>query len=460
VATVSAPTASRWSDNAFLDRLRRQGDLEADDCFAQVSASGQSFGGLFEFLNSNSAIVPDFAPAPIRSYFAACQRVPTPDGVSADMNRLRRGEAAFMRHACCSALVLLANSLPAGYAAPNLAQVLVISGNLKNHPYRRLLGVLQMVVNVTARDGFAPDGKAVVTAAKLRLLHAGVRHIARQRLPDYDAQYGVPVNHEDMLATIMGFSLLVVRGLQELEVPLDDDEAEDYYYLWRMFALAMGIHPPGQPDNTEYLPETLAEADEFYRTYSRRHYRQATQNPEGVELTRACLLMLEHMVAHTPFRRLGVTRVPRVYMQQMLGAEGLEQRGVTPVRWHALTRWLLLTPLRLWTWLGHRADRDGARHFHERIGQMFFQGLINRTLEGEVTFLVPERLSDLHALTEKIVRPYGERRRVQRRVRTSERLLGERRSGNDRRLAFRAAFWGTSAQGDASPTRRAASAHP
>ena len=367
------------------------------------------------------------------------------------MNRLERGEAAFMRHACCSALVLLANSLPAGYAAPNLAQVLVISGNLQKHPYRRLLGVLQMVVNVTARNGFAPDGKAVVTAAKLRLLHAGVRHIARQRLPKYDAQYGVPVNHEDMLATIMGFSLLVVRGLQELAVPLDDDEAEDYYYLWRMFALAMGIHPPGQPNSTEYLPETLAEADEFYRTYSKRHYRQATQNPEGVELTRACLLMLEHMVAHTPFRRLGVTRVPRVYMQQMLGAAGLEQRGVTPVRWHTVTRWLLLTPLRLWTWLGHRADRDGARNFHERIGQIFFQGLITRTLDGEVTFLVPERLSDLHALTEKIVRPYGERRRVQRRVRTSERLLGERRSGSDRRLAFRAAFWGTSAQGKAGP---------
>ena len=178
-------------DDAFLDRLRSQGDLEADGCFDQISRSGQSFGGLFEFLNSNSAIVPDFAPAPIRSYFAACQRVPTPDGSPPDMKRLERGEAAFLRHACCSALVLLANSLPAGYAAPNLAQVLVISGNLKNHPYRRLLGVLQMVVNVTSRNGFAPDGKAVVTAAKLRLLHAGVRHIARQRLPDYDSRYGV-----------------------------------------------------------------------------------------------------------------------------------------------------------------------------------------------------------------------------------------------------------------------------
>ena len=444
VSTVSAPPASRWSDDSFLNRLRGEGDPEADGCFQQITASGQSFGGLFEFLNSNSAVVPDFAPAPIRAYFAACQRVPTPDGLPVDMQRLQHGESAFLSHACCSALVLLANSLPAGYAAPNLAQVLVLSGNLKNHPYRRLLGVLQMVVNVTSRNGFEPEGKAVVTAAKLRLLHAGVRHIARQRLPHYDRQYGIPVNHEDMLATIMGFSLLVIRGLQQLEVPLREKEAEDYYYLWQMFALAMGIHPPGQPNSTEYLPATLAEAEEFYTAYSRRHYREAVQNPEGVELTRACLLMLEHMVARTPFRRLGITRVPRVYMQRLLGAAGLVQRGVKPVRGHPILTIVLLTPLRIWTWLGSRADRDGGRHFHERIGQIFFQGLIDRTLEGEVTFLVPEGLNDLHALTEKVVRPYGERRRVQRRVRQSDRLLGERRSGSDRRLAFRAAFWGVS----------------
>ena len=68
-----------------------------------------------------------------------------------------------------------------------------------------------------------------------------------------------------MLATIMGFSLLVIRGLQKLQVGLTAQEAEDYYYLWRIYALAIGIHPRGSPDSTEYLPANLAEADEFYR---------------------------------------------------------------------------------------------------------------------------------------------------------------------------------------------------
>jgi hypothetical protein len=300
-----------------------------------------------------------------------------------------------------------------------------------------------MVVNVTSPGGFEPDGKALVTAAKLRLLHAGVRNLVRRRIPDYEARYGLPVNHEDMLATIMGFSLLVIRGLEKLQVGLSEQEAEDYYYLWRVYALAMGIHPRGSPVSTEYLPANLAEADEFYQSYARRHYRPAAENPEGVELTRASLLMLEHMVADTPLRLLGIRLVPRVYMQQLLGADGLVHRGIQPVRYHALTTWTLLTLLKLGTRIAARGDRGGFRHFHERLSQEFFQGLINRTLQGEVTFLIPERIADLRALADKAVRPHGERRRAERRALPSRMVHSNRRHTKaDRRLAFRQSFWG------------------
>jgi hypothetical protein len=426
--------------------LRLDGDAEADACVAALAESGEAFRGLFQFLNSNSARPPDTAPVPLKTFFAGALRVPTPDGRPADLVRVRAGERAFQSHACCGALVLLANSLPAGYAAPNLAKVLVMSGDLNTHPYKRLLGVLQMIVNVTSANGFDPEGKAIVTAAKLRLLHAGVRRIVRHNIPDYDATFGVPVNHEDMLGTLMGFSLLVIRGLQELGIPLSGQEAEDYYYLWQTFGLAMGIHPPGAPDSTEFIPSTLAEAREFYSSFERRHYRTATENPEGVELTRACLMMLEVIVSHTPFRRLGVSRVPRVYMQRLLGSAGLVQRGLQPVRLHALMQWILLTPLRLWTYLGSRADGSGLRVFHDRLAEMFFQGLIDRTLDGEVTFLIPERLSDLHSLTDPIVRPFGERRLGQRRLPSAGAPSVERRSGKDRRLAFRERFWGFKAR--------------
>lgn len=439
---TQSPPPSRWSDDAFLDRLRLEGDAEADACVAALSDSREAYRGLFQFLSSNDTVVPASAPPALQAFFADALRVPTPDGAPVDVKRLRSGERAFQSHACCGALVLLANSLPAGYAAPNLSKVLVLSGDLDTHPYKRLLGVLQMIVNVAATDGFASNGKAIVTAAKLRLLHAGVRRIVRHQEPDYDKQYGMPVNHEDMLGTLMGFSLLVTHGLWELGIGLTSDEAEDFYYLWRTFGLAMGIHPPGAPHSTEYLPATLVEAHEFYRSYERRHYRTAKDNPEGVELTRACLLMLEHIIGITPLGRFAASRVPRVYMQRLLGAPGLIQRGVEPVPMHPVIEFLLLAPLHIWTWLGSRADGTKLRVAHDRLAESFFQGLINRTLDGEVTFMIPERISDLRALTDPVIRPYGERRSGERRQQQLPLTAPERRSGKDRRLLFRAAFWG------------------
>ena len=265
VSSGSSP--SRWSDDAFLDRLRAEGDAEADDCLVQLGQTRQNFSQLFELVSSNHAHVPADAPDALKAFFARNLRTPSPDGQPVDRERLGRAADVFLMHACSSALVLLAMSLPAGYAAPNLARVLVMSGNLKNHPYKRLLGVLQMVVNVTARGGFEQDGKAQVTAARLRLLHAGVRHLVRQRFPDYELRCGVPVNHEDMLATIMGFSLLVIRGLQQLSVGFGEREAEDYYWPWAFTRVVRSTVPSTcQPTSQRQTSSTSPTLDDTTAT--------------------------------------------------------------------------------------------------------------------------------------------------------------------------------------------------
>ena len=98
----------------------------------------------------------DYAPALADSFRATR---PLPPG--SDPARLARGEFVWMKNAFPAALVLLAKSLPEGYAAPSFGQVLSFSGDLERHPYRRLLGVLQMVVNGSSPGGFAASGKAV-----------------------------------------------------------------------------------------------------------------------------------------------------------------------------------------------------------------------------------------------------------------------------------------------------------
>jgi len=288
--------ATRWSDDAFLDEIRRHVDPEADACVARVFAEGAAAGSaaLFRHTTSNDDRLPEGSPPALVEFFQATR--PLPPG--ADPARLARGEFVWMKNAFPAALVLLAKSLPEGYAAPSFGQVLSFSGDLERHPYRRLLGVLQMVVNVSSPGGFAENGKAVNTAQKMRLMHAAIRSLVLRRMkPPFDAaRLGPPVNLEDMLATIMGFSWLLIDGVRRLDLPLGDQEAEDLYYLWRVFALLMGIHPPGKPHDDSLIPATIAEADTFYASYVRRNDTTAERNPYGVVLTQANLTMMTAMI--------------------------------------------------------------------------------------------------------------------------------------------------------------------
>jgi hypothetical protein len=383
---------SKWSDDVFLNGLRALGDEAADRCAAQLVGDG-NLADVFRHADRNYVIVPANLPPALKTYAASTSRLPA--GV--DLARVARAEDMFQVHALPVALVLLTKSLPEGYAAPNLSRILSLSGDLDHHPYRRLLGVLQMVVDVTTVRGFQTEGNAIVTAQKLRLLHAGIRHVVRQspRMGDFEQKYGVPVNLEDMLGTIMGFSYLVIDGLRKIDFRLKPEEAEDMYYLWTVFARVMGIHPPGKPDSDEFVPQTMSEAGEFYHAYARRHYVDAEDNPDGVQLARENLQMLVDLVPR-PLRWLGMAIVPRLYMQHLIGVKGCLRVGIEPLlgidilkRFTVDAASLLLRPF----------DRgDSPRTPHNRWSRALFQHMIDDQYGGQVTFLMPQDLQDMRKL--------------------------------------------------------------
>ena len=392
----------KWSDDQFLDRLRQEGDEAADHCFAELREvlREEDFSQLFQMLNKNDVILPEGVQEPLKKFLISTMKMPLVNAQPIDAERLKRGQRIFMTHALTAALVLLVKSLPEGYAAPSLSKVLTVSSNLTQRPYRRLLGVLQMVINVSTVGGFEPWGKAIVTVPKIRLLHASVRKIVRERLEDYEGVYGVPVNLEDMLGTVMGFSYLVITGLRQLGIGLSDDQAEDFYYVWRIFAQMMGIHPVGQPNCSDYVPRNLEEAEEFYISYQRRHYVNADHNPEGIQLAVTNLQMLNDLLPQTPLRRIGLKIIPRMYMEELIGSQGCERIGIHPVRFLSLTKWLLTTFPSIWSRLWNVVDRvDQSQHLHENLSRVFFQRLINREFDGEITFRIPDNLEELNQLT-------------------------------------------------------------
>lgn len=382
-------TSHRWTD-AFLDGLRREGDARADEALRLILEDHEvgAIRTLFATLNSNDDLPPCATFPVLSGFFEATGGLPA----DADLDKIHRGEEVFGRHAFEGGLALLTKSLPEGYQAPNLAGILNISGDLRTRTYLRLLATLQTVVNVSTCHGFQHGGRAVVAAQKLRLLHAGIRHLTRRYRPQFEAAYGVPVNLEDMLGTIMGFSLLVVEGWRKLGVGLTRDQEEDYLYLWLVFARMMGIHPPGQHESRAYVPDDLDDATAFYDAYRRRHYVEAARNPDGVALAAANLGMLRRMIP-PPLRFLGFGLLPRICMRELMGAEACARLDIGPVPAQRFLKWALLNLHMLFAPI----ERVGLRD-HEQIGLIFFRGLIDRSYGGPVPFTVPTDIAQLKGM--------------------------------------------------------------
>ena len=395
----------RWSDPSFLDEMRDSTDLAADACVAALDREvpPRNFHGLFATLSRNDVDM-SALPEPLKTFLESTRTIPALDDMPIEgvLERVKRGQEVFQNHTGIACLILLLKSLPEGYQAPNLTQLLQVSGNLEDNTFRRLLGVLQMMVDVCKIGGCEPSGRAIITAQKLRLLHAGIRKVVRQKKPDYEPKFGIPVNHEDMLGTIMGFSLLVVRGLETLKTPLTPAEAEDYYYIWMVFAVLFGIHPPGQPNSLRYVPRTLVEAARFYAAYELRHYAVAADNPDGSRLTRAVLKMLHDLVPDHRLLRWMMGRVARIYLEDLIGTKSMVRLGQHREKTAYFLRMLLGIVPTVWALFAKKVNAiSESKGRAEHIGSIFLKDIIRRNYSGEVEFLIPMRVKDLRDLVEK-----------------------------------------------------------
>lgn len=369
----------------LLREMRHTGDPLADDML-RTAVWGHEvprINAIFRSFAADDAEIPADAPADFLEFVDATRELPA--GI--DLASVNRGAQVMLEHATLCALALLLKSLPAGYAAPRLSQVLHMSHNLEKRPYRRALGVLQMLVNISQPGAFRSGGRAVVTGQKLRLLHAGVRHVVRGKLRDYEERFGTPISQLDMVFTIMTFSLMVVDAMQALGVEWSAQEAADYFHLWRMYGRLQGIE-------AKWMPDSLEDGRALCAAYA-AEFTGPEQNPAGVALTRADLEMMRGLIPW-PMRLLGLGAAPEVYLLRMLGEEAAARVGVQPLRRHFWCKWLCMELPVLWQRLWR--NLTPGKEAHDRISRLFFNALIVDAWGGEVRFMVPERLKDLREL--------------------------------------------------------------
>ena len=416
---ASPPPASgswSWTDVDQLNTLRTMGDPAADECVRELARQGVTARQLRPFfgkLREKGVLsLPPEAPAVLRDFLQNFRvdpdhpdRHPLPDW--ADRDAIRRGQLAFRERTIPAVLVMLCKSLVEGYAAPSMAKILNLSGELQHHPFHRLMGTLQLLQDVGSPGSFDADGVGPAVAKEMRLLHAGVRNnVARQTMGDeaYEAfvdQYGLPINQEDMLGTILGFSMLVVDGLEVIGVPFTPQEAEDYYHVWRVYGHLAGIQRPGLDENADAMPPTLDEARAFYDVYH-RHYVGATsfdgdwrkrsmaENPDGVQLAQAHVKMIADLLPKR-YRRVLGEPVVRMYVKELAGEIGCARVGIKPVTGHPLLHVLTHVLPQLWFRLWSKV----APGEHVKVSEVFFATMIHRAYDQPITYTVPRVVQDL-----------------------------------------------------------------
>lgn len=292
-----------------LENYRQKADPLADRVVQEIMANGagRSISTLFDQLIRNSDYDKVDLPPEVLTYFKTTEGLPP----WADQAKIKIGQSVFAEFGPEICLLLMCKSLPEAYACKKGAQVLYETGRLRESAdgslarfTRRLMETSQFVVNVCTPNGFSAEGSGIITAQKVRLIHATIRYFTAESGQWNSVENGIPINQEDLAGTLQSFSALILEGLSVLGVTLTKQQQEGYFHCWRVAGHVVGLDP-------ELNPETYAEGLQL--GYAILNHQKAASEA-GVVLTQA---VNDFMARIIPGNLLD--EVPAVLMRYFLG---------------------------------------------------------------------------------------------------------------------------------------------
>jgi hypothetical protein len=280
---------SNWSD-AQLDAYRLIGDPPADAVMEAIVGEGRD--ALDAATTYLAALVdsetPPAAPglAGLEAFLDATYELPD----WADQDLIHRGQQRFKDWGPQIILSLFCASLPSAYAAKRGVQVLAMTARLDTDTKRRIMETGQFLVDVLQPGGLDHDRVGLRSIQRVRLMHATVRALVRLRAQQdpsmWDADFGTPINQEDLAGTLQSFAFVVGEPLPKLGIRVKDADATAYIHLWNVIGTQLGLRRELQPAN-------LREAGELVELIRRR---QQAPSPEGREMGDALVEFLEHQI--------------------------------------------------------------------------------------------------------------------------------------------------------------------
>lgn len=342
---------------------RTEGDAPADAVVAELGERRWMVNAALAHVHRNGEPLPASLPRVVARFFEDHASIPT----WLDRGRIDRAARWASAHLLEITTSLFCASLPYSFAAARGARVLAATGRMgQSHIDRRLNETARFVLDVIGVGGFDDAGGAVRAIQKVRLVHACVRADLLA-----DGSWGeTPINQEDLLGTLCTFSVVVVESLRRLGVEVSDDEAEDYFHLWRGVGATLGIEG-------RYLPATYAQAARMGALIGARELRPSDHG-------RALMsVLLDGMRRHVP-RPLAAA--PGALVRHLLGDRVADMLDVPAARaladaaqvFRLLPRWRPIQPSAL------------ARRAATAIGRPLLDVIVLAKLGGRPpTFAMP-----------------------------------------------------------------------
>lgn len=355
-----------FSDES-LESFRSVGDPSADEVIASLFAEGDGAvhraSQLLRGLVDNDD-VPDSHMAPkLRAFL-----LQTAPPVWADRSRIEEGARLFQQYGPHMTTLLNLYSLPMTYTARKGVQVLARTNRLQSNATRRITETAQMIVDVMKPGGMElnPEeyGAGIRSAQKVRLLHATIRHLILNHDPSWQAEWGLPINQEDMAGTLLSFVTPMIDGLEKLGIELSPAQKDSYLHCWNVIGHFLGVRE-------ELMTHDLESAIALSKQIAARH---SAACPEGQALTKALIETMEHLV---PGNMLD--DVPVRLMRFFIGDEAAHMLGVPesePLDRHHGLRRLLGLASKIQEEGAAEDPHDLTRRAAELFGRALLQGLL------------------------------------------------------------------------------------
>jgi hypothetical protein len=317
VLWCSVPNGGRHLEASTLEPYRQIGDLPVDEIFRLLDDEGRGVKAGDDVLQlaeeayarQQSLQVPNNpskADDMLVDLYRHYQTVPT----WVDWDEVQAGQEVFLAYLPSISYSLYYRSLVPGFSILKIAEVLKATAYLappsnEKRVAQRLMDTGAFLALLSNEDSRAlrPGGEAWKAALHVRFLHAKVRRALLKRKGEREwktAQLGVPINQEDMAATLLAFATNALVGVEYIMGwPLSKVERRAYYHFWRYVGWVLGVETEDDVDTGRASSTTTLDFQSRLQPLDPCGPGWIPKQPDSIAHSEACLAsFVFHLMGH------------------------------------------------------------------------------------------------------------------------------------------------------------------